>query len=207
MKMKALAILKIFDAVLFIVLLYFIYISYTNNLNLFDFIGLLAIVYVMVRRPDVNTVTLGALLLSVRLFDSIVFYDYENTNAYVFYAALVLFNVLAVLGTWFRSFIISNYGFGRLRHHKDLAVTHQDLVIAYVFICQAAFQLLALLEHIVRHLDDIGLSDLFDTVWWRHNAMFIYNSYPIIQLIFSVTGLAILYYMTFDASKYKRHEE
>jgi hypothetical protein len=205
--MKSQAILKVFDAVLFIGLLYFIYVSYTSNLNLFDFIGLLAIVYVMIRRPDVNTVTLGVLLLSVRLFDSLVFYDYENTNAYVFYSALIIINLIVVVAIWFRSFITANYGPARLRHHKDLAVTHQDLVIVYVFLCQAAFQLFALLEHITRHFDNVGLGGLFDVNWWRQNSMFIYNLYPEVQMTFSIVGLGILYYMTFDASKYNRYKE
>jgi hypothetical protein len=205
--MKAGNILKALDATLFIGLLYFIYRYYLNNPNTLDFVGLLAIVYVMIRRPDINTMTLGALLLSARLFDTLVFYDFENANPYVFYAVLVLINVLIVLGIWFRSFIITNYGPGKLKHHKDLAVTHQDLVIAFVCIFQAVFQFLALLEHVTRHFDDVGLDGLFDVNWWQQNSMLIYNVYPEVQQVFSVAGLAILYYMTFDASKYKRHKE
>jgi hypothetical protein len=161
----------------------------------------------MIRRPDVNTVTLGALLLTARFIDSLVFYDFENANAYVFYSVLILITVFVILGIWFRSFITSNYGPGRLKHHKDLAVTHQDLVIGFVYILQMIVQLLALLEHVTRHFDDVGLGGLFDVNWWRQNSMLIYNVYPEIQQVFSVVGLGVLYYMTFDASKYKRHEE
>ncbi len=198
--------LKALDLAVFSVLGYFAIQYYVTAPNVFDVINIGALVYVMVRRPDINTVTLTLLILVGRLIDSVLLYDMEQVGGYIAYPVLFLFNVVAIVLIWFRPLLVSKYGFGRVRNHKELAVTHQDIVIGFLFTLQAIFQLLAFIEHLSRHTNDLGLGSFLDANWWYENSRIIYNHYEEIQFLFAVLGLLILYFMTFDSSKIKRED-
>ncbi len=204
--MKNNYLLKAADLVVFSILAYLAAQYYVVNSNMFDAINIGALAYVMIRRPDINTVTLTLLILAGRLIDSVLLYDMQQVGGYIAYPVLFLFNVVAIVLIWFRPLLVSKYGVGRMRNHKELAVTHQDIVIGFLFTLQAIFQLLAFIEHLSRHLDDIGLAQVLDANWWYENSRIIYNHYEEIQFLFAVLGLLILYFMTFDSSKIKRED-
>lgn len=197
--------LKLIDVAVFIGLFYLGLEFHVDDPNIFDVVYVTAMFYVLIRKHDINTVTLVLIVMLIRLSDSVLFFDYEDFNGYVFYSTLVLINLFGVGLIWFRPWLVSNFGPNFVRNHNGLAVTHQDLMMGFLFSVQALFQLLALLEHVSRHFDDIGLGGIFDVHWWREHSLFIYTRYEMGQFVFSVAGLAILYFMTFDASK-TRHD-
>lgn len=200
--------LKIVDVVVFLFLFGLGGYTYLGDyLNLFDAVSIIAMLYILIRKRDVNTVTLVLILLSVRLLEGVVFYDYAQINAYVFYSAQTISNVIVVGLIWSRPSMICKLGPKFIQDNKNLAVTQQDLVMGFLFGVQALFHILAFLEHLSRHLDDIGLDKYVDVQWWSETSRFIYNNYQAGQLMFSVVGLLILYFMTFDASKVVRHKD
>jgi hypothetical protein len=190
-------ILKIVDFIVFSVLFYFGIQNYIVNPNIFDVVNIIALVYVMIRRPDVNTVTLVLIILIGRVFDSLAFFDFQNSSGYILYSTLFFMNLIAVIVIAFRPVLISKI----MPSNKNLAVTHQDMVIGFLFTLQGVFQLIMLLEHMTRTFDVIGLGEFFDVEWWAKNSLFFYNKYEIGQFIFAVAGLVILYFMTFKRSK------
>lgn len=192
---------KLIDLIAFTALGYFSFIYYTTNPNTFDVISIAAMAYVAIRKPDINTITLILILVIERIADAIILYNFEQINAYVFYLSVATANMLVVVLILFRPWITSNYGLKSMRGNKNLAVTHQDMVLGFVLSIAVVFQLLALLEHTLRHLDDIGLDGLFGA--W--SPMFIRDIYQSVLFGLSIINFTILFYMTFDASKYKRH--
>jgi hypothetical protein len=84
------------------------------------------------------------------------------------------------------------------RENKNLTITHQDSAIALLYLAHTALPVLMLIEHIIRHLDDVDAKPVF-----------IWNIYEEIQLLLAVMGIFVLYFMTFEKSKvesaYKRH--
>ena len=196
--------LKVVDAIVFAGLGWLGVKFYVENPNIFDVVNIAALLYVLVRQRDVNTVSLVLLVLLLRLIDSVVFFDLSGLNNYVLHFVLLSFNVVSIVLIWFRPLLVSRYGPVAIRRHKDLAVTHQDIFIGFVFTLQAIWQLLAFVEHVTRHFDDIGLASILDATWWYQNSRLIYNSYPIVQFILAVLGIGVLYFMTFDASKKPR---
>lgn len=174
---------------------------YSTNPNILDIINIAALLYVVVRRPDVNTITLVTIILALRIADSLIFADLSGLNNYILHPVLFLFNVVAIGLVWFRPLLASKYGPASTKGHKALAVTHQDIIIGFVFTLQGVWQLLAFLEHVSRHFDDVGLGGVFDVSWWYEHSRLVYNSYPTVQFTFALVGVLILYFMTFDGSK------
>jgi hypothetical protein len=198
--------LRITDITVFAILFYLGLMSYIDNPNIFDVLNTIAVLYVLVRRQDINTLTLVAILIPMHLFNGIVFFHYEQVNGYVFYAAQMASHAVAVILICFRPLVVSRVGPPALRGNKNLAVTQQDLLMGFVLTIQAIFQGLALLEHVSRHFADIGLGNVLDAQWWFENSRLIYNHYETGQFMFTVTALIILYFMTFDASKIERNK-
>jgi hypothetical protein len=152
-----------------------------------------AMIYVMVRNTDVNTVTLISIILTVRIIDSVVFADYERLNPYLFYAGMIVANAIMINIVIVRPVLLSRYGPKPLRGHERLTMTHQDAMIAWLYFAHAVVPALTLIEHIIRHLDDIDF-----------RPMFIYNIYKPTQLVLAVLGILVLYFMTFEKSREAR---
>jgi hypothetical protein len=193
---------KAVDITIFIALLYCGFHFYEVNPNTFDIISITAMAYIVIRKPDINTITLILILMIERIADAIILFNFEQINAYIFYLSVATANMLIVVLILFRPWAASNYGPKSMRDNKNLAVTHQDMVLGFVLSIAVVFQLLALAEHTLRHLGDIGLDGLFGD--W--SPMFIRDIYQSMLFGFSIINFIILFYMTFDASKYKRHD-
>ncbi|MFT4925131.1 MAG: hypothetical protein ACI8WB_001221 [Phenylobacterium sp.] len=97
----------------------------------------------------------------------------------------------------YRPTIVAKYGPSFVRYNKTLTFTRQDSLMALFLLLHSGFYLAQLIEHILRHLDDIGLEGLFGP--WR--PMMIYDSFQSGQLLFTIFELMILYFMTFNKSK------
>lgn len=198
--MNQATIYKFLDFAIFAVLIYLAYHYYylyvsAPNPNItdaikFDAVNIAALLYVIFRKPDINTVSLALIILVGRVLDTFIFYGVVQLNNFVLFTVLFSFNLFGVLLIWFRPLVVTRV----YNDHDDLAVTDQDNVLGLLLLAQAVFQLLCLIEHGTRRINQ----------WWYENARLLYNNYELIQFVFAIGGIAILYFMTFDASKIKR---
>jgi hypothetical protein len=187
--------IKIIDIAVFLILLILAGIYHKANPNIFDIVSITAMIYVMVRNPDVNTVTLISIILAVRVTDSVLLADYEQLNAYLFYAGIAAANALMISVVIVRPVLVCRYGPKFLRDNKRLTMTHQDAMIAWLYFAHAVAPVIVLIEHIIRHLDDVAFKPVF-----------FYNIYKPTQLVLAVLGILVLYFMTFEKSKEARDE-
>jgi hypothetical protein len=72
-------------------------------------------------------------------------------------------------------------------------MTHQDTMIAWLYFFHATLPVPVVIEHIIRHLDDVDFKPIF-----------FYNIFKPTQLILAVLGILVLYFMTFEKSKEAR---
>jgi hypothetical protein len=161
--------------------------SNISDALIFDAVNIAALIFVMLRRPDVNTVSLAAILLIGRSIDALLLQNFTTMSGWFVYPVLILFNVVGVILIWFRPLWAS-----KIKDSDNYAVTNQDQTMVLLFACQALFMLVMLIEHAARRMG--------------FEMMFFYTYFPFIQFFFTVIGVMILYFMTFDASKIKRSD-
>ncbi len=190
-------VLKLADAMVFITAIYLGVQFYISNSYFFDFIGLAVVAYIALRKPDINTITLIAILMATVLTPVVFIYSATSLNNYWLHSLLLIINIAGVVLIWMRPFLLLKYGPLFIRQNKNIAVTRQDWALGYLFTFQALWQLVLFIEHLIRHLDDIGLDGLFGN--WT--PMHFYNVYEVGQFGFSILTLMILYFLTFDKSK------
>lgn len=183
-------ILKLIDIVAFAGLFVLAFQHRETNAHIFDIISVVAMIYVMARNPDVNTVTLISFILAARVMDSLAFADYQNLNPYLFYTVIAVGNTVMVGIVWARPLLVAKYGPKFLRENKRLTITHQDSFIALIYMAYAFLPVMMLIEHIIRHLDDVSFKPIF-----------VYNSYEEIHLLLAALSILVLYFMTFEKSK------
>ena len=193
--------IKAFDALIFVAFVYFGIEFYQVDHKMFDMIGLLAIAYIAIRKPDVNTLSLIFILLMASVTPAIIIYSNEQISGYWLYAILFVINLVGVIAIWSRTFILLRYGPTWVKNYAaNIHPNRQDQVMGLLFTIQGLWQLLQFLEHLVRHRNDIGLGGLLDG--WV--PMLFYNMYKTGQFGFSIITLLILYFMTFEMSKIKQ---
>ena len=192
---------KLLDGAVFVVLGYFaagFFNDYYATADVshalkFDAVYVLALTYIMARRPDVNTITLALIILLSRVIDTVIFnYNLAESSGFVYYPLLLISNLVAVAAIWTRPVLFSKLSLWK--NSKNFAITHQDDVLAMLFIFQAGFMFLLLVEHGLRRVND----------WMANNFLMLYNAMPAVQLLSTIVLFAILYYMTFDKAKEKR---
>jgi hypothetical protein len=161
----------------------------------FDGVIFTALLYVMVRRPDVNTITLAMICMIGRVIDVLLLnYNIEQLGGFVHYPLLMVINLAALAATWTRPVLFSKIW--PWKNNPHFAVTHQDNALGIVFSFQALFMFLLLVEHTLRRIND----------WMMENFLFLYNILPFVQFLSTIVVFGILFYMTFDASKIKRSD-
>lgn len=189
--------LKLIDGIVFFLLILLGAEYFVNSSYLFDVVFTTAVLYVMMRKIDVNTITLVLLILFGYIVTSLLFLNYGHSSGYGWYSTLLIINMLMVYLIWSRPVLVAKHGPTFVRHNKALIFTQQDAIMALLFALNSVLQVLMLLEHVLRHLDDIGLEGLFG----QWNPMFVYDNYEIGQFGFIILELVTLYFMTFDKSK------
>lgn len=189
--------LKIVDTMVFFTSIWAIIYFHQIDYFLFELISLIVMAYTVMRRSDINTITLMFILLIANIIPGLLIDRIPELSSYMWHSTLFISNTIAVIVIYFRSFILLRYGPEFVRKNDELAMTRQDRVVGFFFILQACWQLLQFIEHMIRHLEDIGLSGLFGD--W--SPMFFYDTYKTGQFGFSILTLLILYFMTSDRSK------
>ena len=190
--------LKLFDLTAFCIFGYFaihyyqLYASTQVNIAAykFDLVYVAAVLFVMARRRDINTLTLGVTILVVRAVARLLLLDMHGLSGFVVYPLFLLIDVIAIQLIWFRPVIFSKY-IDPFKGRFGYAITNQDEVVWVLYALNAVFMLLMTLEHASRKINS----------WFYENSRILYNSYETIQFIFMIGSLIVLYYMTYDASK------
>lgn len=192
---------KLFDLAVFCIFGYFAityYQQYTTTLDIiaaykFDLVYVATVVFVMLRRRDINTVTLAVTILIIKILSRLLLFNTHGMSGFIVYPLLLLMDLLAVYLLWFRPVIFSKYG-GPFKNKPGYAITNQDEVMWVLYGLNGIFMLLMTLEHASRKIN----------TWLYENSRLLYNSYETIQFLFMVGGLVVLYYMTHDNSKAQR---
>lgn len=185
--------LKIIDVIVFASIFIVAAQYLETHPNIFDIISVVAMFYIMARVPDVNTVTLVSIILVARIIDSLIFADYQNLNPYFFYSLIAVGNIVMVGIVWARPLLVAKYSPKFLRENKRLTITHQDSFIALLYMAYAILPVIMLIEHIIRHLDDVAFKPTI-----------VYNAYEEINLLLAALSMLVLYFMTFEKSKEAR---
>lgn len=157
--------------------------------HLFELTTAIAVIYTMLRKRDVNTVTLGLIVLTTYLVGNMPFFSSMSTSGFSVYLVFFIFNCFAVVLIWLRPLL-----FSRITpwwRTQDMRITRQDRYMWVTYALNGVFMLAMFIEHGLRKIDDS----------WHEHARFLYDRFELIQLIFLMVGLLIFYYMTFDASK------
>jgi hypothetical protein len=136
-------ILKIIDAIVFVVVISLGVHFYRLDHLIFDLIGLAAVGYIAIRKPDVNTLTLIFILLLVNLIPALFIYGHGQLTGYWLYSMLFFVNVVGVIGIWACTFILLRFGRPWLKKHAvSLSPNRQDAVMGLLFSFQGFRQLM-----------------------------------------------------------------
>lgn len=192
--------LNLIDIGIFSTLLYLALLHYADDHKMYAIIAVISILYISLRKPDVNTLTLAPILIVSEASPIVIIPSPETITSYQLHGTFLLIYILTAIGILLRSFLLPKYAPKFIANNKNLTITHQDMVMGALFLMQVIWQFAQLLEHFIRHIDDIGLGGLFGN--WV--PMFFYDIYKTGQFFFSVITLVILYFMTFDLSKRER---
>ena len=192
--------LNLIDAIVFTTLLYFGSMYYVDHHKIYAVIAVVSMLYVAVRKSDVNTLTLVPILIFSETFPLTIIPSPESITSYQLHTTFLLIYIVTTVLIILRSFWLPRYGPKFIANNSNLTITHQDMIMTALFLMQSIWQVTQLLEHFIRHIDDIGLGSLFGG--WK--PMFFYDIYKTGQFGFSILTLIILYFMTFDQSKLKQ---
>jgi hypothetical protein len=192
--------LNLIDAIVFATLLYFGSVHYVNNHEIYAVIAVVSMLYVAARTLDVNTLTLVPILIFSETFPLVIIPSPELITSYQLHTTFLLIYIVTTVLIILRPFWLPKYGPKFISNNQNLIITHQDMIMTALFLMQTIWQMAQLLEHFIRHIDDIGLGDLFGG--WK--PMFFYDIYKTGQFGFSILTLITLYFMTFDQSKLER---
>ena len=189
--------LNLTDAIVFATLLYFGSLYYIDNHEIYAVIAVVSMLYVAARKSDINTLTLVPILIFSEASPIAIIPSPESITGYQLHTTFLLIYIATTILIIFRPFRLPKYGPKFIANNPNLTITHQDLIMTALFVMQTIWQVAQLLEHSIRHIDDIGLGALFGG--WT--PMFFYDIYKTGQFGFSILTLVILYFMTFDKSK------
>ncbi len=190
--------IKLLDVAVFTTLIYLALSYYPVNAHVFDLTNIAALIYVLVRRSDVNTRTLVTLAIMYKVVDSVVLYQYQGINPFLFYTALIALNLLFAYLVTHRPVHFSKYGPWK---GSKLTITNQDDIILLFLVVQIIWMVLLLLETATRRINE----------WFYENSRILYDLYPEIQIGFAVISLMTVWFMTTDKaivqSKFRQNEE
>jgi hypothetical protein len=189
--------LNLLDAIVFATLLYFGSLYYIGNHEIYAVIAVVSMLYVAARKSDVNTLTLVPILIFSEASPIVIIPSPEAITGYQLHATFLLIYIATIVFITLRPIWLPKHGPAFIANNQNLTTTHQDLIMTALFVMQVIWQVAQLLEHFIRHIEDIGLGEIFGG--WT--PMFFYDIYKTGQFGFSILTLVILYFMTFDKSK------
>lgn len=189
--------LNLVDVIIFAILLYLGSLYYIDNHKIYAVIAIVSMLYVAIRKSDINTLTIVPILILSETSPIVLISSPESITSYQLHFTFLLIYIATMVLIILRPFFLPKYAPKFISNNQNLTVTHQDMIMGALFLMQILWQLAQLLEHFFRHIDDIGLGRIFGD--WT--PMFFYDIYKTGQFGFSILTLVVLYFMTFDKSK------
>ncbi len=126
------------------------------------------------------------IVLSFRAFETVFFINVDlSSHAYLHYGFQLLMNIGVILAIHFRWRLY--FAISRNPNPDEVYGTNADFSLMLVYLGYALIVLLAMLEHLLRHLYDIGLPEE-----WSINSLVIYNNYEELKLIINLIECAVL---------------
>lgn len=162
-------------------------VAFMHSSMTFILIFLLACVYsIFQNRHYANIVSLLLILLSVKTAELTIMSLVAETNSnYVIFSSFFLVDVPAIILIALRVPICRYFDFKRkgvIDNGSKFVVTNADLLVGKIYITYCIINLLALVEHAFRHLEDFGFpADANYTIFLYENLRVIWENYEYIK--------------------------
>lgn len=143
---------------------------------LFIACGVVAYIY---NRQETNITSLLFVLILVRSVEIGFWLTLDMKNAYIGYPALIVLDSIALYMITKRNKFLAKWEFrktGSVTPHKYV-FTNADYILSLIYKCYLAITVLSLVEHFMRHLEDLGLPE----EWSQPELLVVYNSYFFIK--------------------------
>lgn len=160
------------------------------------FMGACALV-IVTHWQHINMVGLAGLLLAYKVLEWGVYGQFgQYLNPYFHYVSYMMFDVIIIVLLCIRAPLMRGIHYG-MTGHREMDRYHMNQADTYLIWCYLIDLLvntLALLERVLRNLNDIGFpADAAYVVWLHEHARVIYTLFPYLKLgIFVAEIMAIL---------------
>ncbi|MCY7294009.1 hypothetical protein [Alteromonas sp. a30] len=155
--------------------------------TIFILIFLLACIYsIYQNRYHVNIVSLLTILLGVKTAElTILKLVLDTSSSYVIFSSFFLVDIPAIVLIALRVPLCRFIEFkrrGKLEDKNRFVVTNADLLVGKIYITYCIINLLALIEHAFRHLEDFGFpADAEYTIFLYENFRVIWSYYEYVK--------------------------
>ena len=141
---------------------------------------------IFLNRRHLNTVSLLAILLFVKLAElAVVSFVTQTNNNYVIFSSFFLIDIPAVILTALRvpaCRMIEYQATNAIKDPDIYTITNADLIVGRIYIIYCFINLLALLEHALRHLEHFGFPvDAPYTIYLYENFRLIWENYEYLK--------------------------
>lgn len=139
-----------------------------------------------------NVVSLLFILLIFKVIELVVWGYIENSSIYAIHSFYLLLDIIVTLVVGFRPALCRQIdvwrtgGFDKARY----VITNADLFVGVMYSFYALFNILMLIEHSLRHLEDFGLKP---NLWLFEHARFLWSNHAMIKLPLNIIEFIIIY--------------
>jgi uncharacterized membrane protein len=168
--------MKIFDYFSF-VLIIIASVKWYMTPYYFDILMLASLMYCAFRRREnVNIISLCLLLIIFKVVNAGIMSGAQCMRPIVYFSLMAFMNLVVLGLIWTRPITLSQIG--PFKHRTGWTITKADDMIGLVFILMIIFDILLVIEQLLRYLG-------FDARWF-------YDMYEVIQLSFAVISISVL---------------
>lgn len=133
-------------------------------------------------RYEPNIYSLLIILICIRALEILIWIvvGTHGNNAYIVFPTHVVLDSIALYAISVRNKVLAKWEFkltGEITPHKYV-FTNADYILSVIYKCYLLAAVLALGEHIIRHLDDFGLP----SEWSVPDLLYIHSAYAPIKL-------------------------
>ncbi len=166
---------------LFFIFAAFITLTQTAEIRVLDLIfiacGVLAFWY---NRFEPNISSLLVILVFIRSVEVGFWLVTDMKNAFIFYPSIIFVDCLALYFIANRNRFLAKLEYrrtGSITPHKYV-YSNADYILSLIYKCYLAITLISFLEHLIRHVDKLGLPES----WGNPDLMVAYNLYAPLKL-------------------------
>ena len=162
-------------------------VAFIQTPHIFILVFLFACCYsIFVNRAHVNIVSLLAILLLIKTAEfAILFFVTGTKSNYIIFSSFFLIDVPAIILIALRTPLCRMIEYkltGSIKDADTYVVTNADLLVGKIYIIYCFINLLALIEHALRHLEHFGFpEDAPYTVYMYENFRLIWDNYEYLK--------------------------